>query len=220
MTNPFSTTSTDPNFMCMYFDQLANMALNNNHSRDLFQRGFVVDNKSACGLSAREKNHSDLSGSIDSRKMVLNLSASQKYIKYTWFLTFTANHSEHPGLHFLHHWKKSKAWTREIKDYKKMSMTDRIEIEKAMEESYGIHVYNNWHLAKHFLLLHIKHHISVLGTTTAIFARDEYQACEGNLSHNHLILAIDKSSMNHDSEQYIQDLIRTSAMELIKTEFA
>ena len=55
MTNPFSTTSTDPNLMCMYFDQLANMSLNNNHSRDLFQRGFVVDNKSACGLSTREK---------------------------------------------------------------------------------------------------------------------------------------------------------------------
>ena len=36
MTNPFSTTSSDPNLMCMYFDQLANMALNNNHSRDLF----------------------------------------------------------------------------------------------------------------------------------------------------------------------------------------
>ena len=97
-------------------------------------------------------------------------------------------------------------------------MIDRIEIDKAMEESYGIQIYNNWHLAKHFLLLHIKHHISVLGTTTAIFARDEYQACEGNLSHNHLILAIDKSSMNHESEQYIKDLIRTFVMEIVKTE--
>ena len=114
MTNPFSTTSSDPNFMCMYFDQLANMALNNNHSRDLFQRGFVVDNKSACGLSARDKGHTDLSGSVDSRKMVLNLSASQKYIKYTWFLTFTANHSQHLGLHFLHQWNFKKQWKKHM----------------------------------------------------------------------------------------------------------
>ena len=105
MTNPFSTTSTDPNFMCMYFDQLANMALSNNHSRDVLERGFVVDNKSSCGLGVRDKASSTLSGSVDSKRMVKNLSASQKYIKYTWFLTFTANHSAHPGLNFLHHWK-------------------------------------------------------------------------------------------------------------------
>jgi len=162
MTNPFSTSSSDPNFMCMYFDQLANMSLNNNHSRDLFQRGFVVDNKSACGLSARDKEHTDLAGSVDSRKMVLNLSASQKYIKYTWFLTFTANHSAHPGLNFLHHWKTSKVWTNCIENYTKLNFNDQKEFDKAMEEAYGIHIYNNWNLVKHLLLLHIKYHVSTL----------------------------------------------------------
>ena len=66
--------------------------------------------------------------------------------------------------------------------------------------------------------MHIKHHISILGVTTAIFARDEYQSCEGNLSHNHLILAIDKSTMNNDSENFIQDLIRTSVMKIVKAD--
>ena len=51
MTNPFSTTSTDPNLMCLYFDMLGNMVMNKCHSRDIFQRGFVVDNKSAYGMS-------------------------------------------------------------------------------------------------------------------------------------------------------------------------
>ena len=72
-----------------------------------------------------------------------------------------------------------------------ISRKDKIEYNKAMEDVYGIQVYNNWHLAKHFLLLHITHHISALGVTTAIFARDEYQSCAGNLSYNHLILIID-----------------------------
>ena len=50
-----------------------------------------------------------------------------------------------------------------------MSRKDKIEYDKAMEEAYGIQVYNNWHLAKKYLLLHIKHHISVLGVTAVIF---------------------------------------------------
>ena len=36
MANQFSTTNTDPNLMCMYSDQIANMSLNNNHSRNPF----------------------------------------------------------------------------------------------------------------------------------------------------------------------------------------
>ena len=80
MTNPFSTTSFDPNLMCMYSDQLANMALNNNHSRGLFQRGCVVDNKSACVLSTRYEGPTDFSRSVDSRKMMLNLICFGKII--------------------------------------------------------------------------------------------------------------------------------------------
>ena len=83
MTNPSSTTSTDPNFMCLYFDMLGNMVMNKCHSRDIFERSFVVDNKSAYGMSVRDQDHTKLNGSVDSRKIVLNLSASQKYVKYT-----------------------------------------------------------------------------------------------------------------------------------------
>lgn len=90
MTNPYSSTSTDSRFMCLYFDEMGNSILGNHHSRDVFQRGFVVDNKSAFGMTVRDKGHTQLAQSVDSRKMVLRLSASQKYIKWTWFLTFTA----------------------------------------------------------------------------------------------------------------------------------
>ena len=86
----------------LLFDQLANIAINGFHSRDIYQRGFVVDNKSATGLNLRDKDRKDLEGSVDSKLMVLNLSASQEYIKYTWFLTFTANQKDHPGLCHLH----------------------------------------------------------------------------------------------------------------------
>ena len=67
MTNPFSTTSTDPNLMCYYFDTLENIVLGKSYSRDIFERGFVVDDKSAYGMSVRDKNHTELVGSVDSR---------------------------------------------------------------------------------------------------------------------------------------------------------
>ena len=67
MTNPCSTTSIDPDHMCFYFDQLGNMTLNKYHSRDVFERGFVVDDKSSSGMSIRGKGTSELAGSIDSR---------------------------------------------------------------------------------------------------------------------------------------------------------
>ena len=132
MTNPFSTTSTNPNFMCLYFDQLANMSLNNNHSRDVLEREFVVDNKSPCGVGVHDKASSTLSGSVDSKRIVINLSASQKYIKYTWFLTFTANHSAHPGLHFLHKRKTSKEQT--LPNYNNLSEFEKKELNQSMEE--------------------------------------------------------------------------------------
>ena len=87
-----------------------------------------------------------------------------------------------------------------------------------MEEAYGVHVYDHWYMAKKLLLLHMKNHLTVLGTTTAIFAREEYQATAENVCHNHFILAIDKESFKNASQRYIHALIRTSAVEIIKTD--
>ena len=169
-------------------------------------------------MSVRDQDHTKLSGSIDSRKMVLNLSASQKYVKYTWFLTFTANQRDHPGLLHLHEWKNSTEWTKNILNYNSLSIFEKKELQKVMEQEYGVHLYSNWISVKYMLLKHIKEHCTVLGTTTTIFARDEYQGDAGNLSHNHLILAVDKSTMNGNTENYIQDLIHTSVLEIVKTD--
>ena len=218
MTNPCFTTSTDPDHMCFYFDQLGNMTLNKYHSRDVFQRGFVVDDKSNSGMSIRDKGTSELAESIDSRQMVQNLSASQQYIKYTWFLTLTANQREHPGISHLHHWKSSMKWTRNIKNFDSLSYFEKNEFKRAMEQAYGTHLYGNWYSVKYILLHYIKERCSILGTVLAIFARDEYQKNVGNISHNHLILAVDKRSMNKNTEHFIQDLIRTSVLETVKSD--
>ena len=97
--------------MTCYFDELGNMELCHNHSRDVFQRGFVVDNKSVTGMDMHGKGHTNLSECIDCQKMVMNLATSQKYIDWTWYLTFTLNQKKYPELCHLHKWKLSKNWT-------------------------------------------------------------------------------------------------------------
>ena len=54
--------------MSCYFDELVNMALTKYHPRDIFHRGFVVDDKSSTEISVQDKDHTSLSGSTDSQK--------------------------------------------------------------------------------------------------------------------------------------------------------
>ena len=87
-----------------------------------------------------------------------------------------------------------------------------------MEQAYGTHLYGNWNAVKHMLLHYIKERCTILGTTISIFSKYEYHKSAGNICHNHLIDAVDKSNMNNITEKFIQDLIRTSVTELIKTD--
>ena len=118
----------------------------------------------------REKGHTNLAECVDSQKMVMNLAMSQKYIDWTWFLTFTLNQKEHPGLFHIHEWKSSMKWMSNIPGYKNMSVFEKEEVKKAFEESSGSHIYSNWNAVKYLLLRHIKNQIYALGTCTAIFS--------------------------------------------------
>ena len=99
-------------------------------------------------MSIRDPDHTNLSESIDSNKMVNNLAGAQQFIPFSMFLTLTANHSIHPGLASLHAWKDSMQWIHKINGYDTMSLFDKIELKKAMEEAYGFHVYSSWNLVK------------------------------------------------------------------------
>jgi len=72
ITNHYSETSTDKNHMCFYFNHLGNMTLNSYYSR-FFEWGFALGYKSNSGISVCKKGSSELSGKIDSRKMVQNI---------------------------------------------------------------------------------------------------------------------------------------------------
>ena len=41
--------------------------MNGFHSQNIYQRGFVVDNKIVTGLNFQDKDRKDLEGSVDSK---------------------------------------------------------------------------------------------------------------------------------------------------------
>ena len=94
---------------------------------------------------------------------------------------FTANQSEHPGLSHLHQWTNSSKWTTNIPNYDSYFTYEKSEFRKTMEQTNGVHLYNNWNTVTLMLLKHIKERITVLGTASAIFGRNEYQGYVGNL---------------------------------------
>ena len=55
---------------------------------------------------------------------------------------------------------------------------------------------------------------------SAIFARKEYQTSKGNLSHSHMMIALDYKLMSVDEKKYVDNLIRASIFDIVKPEEA
>ena len=98
LTNALSATSTNPTYASYCYDKLTNLSLNHQDSRIVLNRGLTVDSNTTSGMGVRCKNDSSLFEAVDSKQMVRNLCASQKYHKMDLFLTFTCNQKKHFGL--------------------------------------------------------------------------------------------------------------------------
>ena len=96
LTDASSSIGTDPSYLSGVFDELGNVSMNRHHSRDVYDEGFVVDDASKTGMSVRNTGACHLSESVDSHKIVLRLSSSQKFFGWDLFLTDTANQSARP----------------------------------------------------------------------------------------------------------------------------
>ena len=71
------------------------------------------------------------------------------------------------------------------------------EVKMAMEDASGSLIFRNWVDVRTLILMHFKHKLSMLGTKTqALFSRDEYQPQSGNVCHEHLAIALDRSTMS------------------------
>ena len=51
---------------------------------------------------------------------------------------------------------------------------------------------------------------------SSIFARNEYQAKAGNLSHIHLILQVDYENLSAPEQKFVDDLCRCAVLDIVR----
>ena len=102
--------------------------------------------------------------------------------------------------------------------YYEMSEFEQDEVKRGVEEASAFLIFCNWVEVRTLILQYFKDHLTFLGATTAIFSRDEYQEKAGNPFHEYMVIVIDKSSMTEEAIECVQDLLRTSVMEVVRTD--
>jgi len=113
-----------------------------------------------------------------------SLCASQQYIKFDIFFTFTCAQKDFPGTSNLHHWKSSKEWESSIPDYQSMSEIEHKEFSDSIEELYSVIAFQNWMEARQLWLDHLFNDIATHGACSCLFSRCEYQKDSGNFPHD------------------------------------
>ena len=81
------------------------LSTNKNDTRMVINKGLTASIYDPGGLSLRGcGNESALLGSVDSKQMIKNLMASQKYHQFDMFVTFTCNKNLHFGTKPIKEW--------------------------------------------------------------------------------------------------------------------
>ncbi|KAL7539846.1 hypothetical protein ACHAXR_009663, partial [Thalassiosira sp. AJA248-18] len=202
LTHSSSSTSTCHNFAAFCYDIQANKVSSGIDSRIISRNGFVVDVKSKNGITARGKDETTLKESVDSHQAALDLAATQPFVSFDWFLTFTCNQSEHPGICHLHKYKESLEWTQKIPQYDKLAKWEQAEVKRSYEMAYGSVLGRSWLEVRKFWLEYLCFSTSsILAKKSRVahaFFRDEFQEKSGNLSHIHGLLALTKEDLDFD----------------------
>ena len=186
--------------------------------RTIINRG-LVDQSINSGLNIRAREDSNLTDEADGKHIVRKLCASQKYHEFDYFLTFTANMSEHFGLSSIKQWLDSGDWIENFPDFHELLPHDQEELVDGMNQAaMGLFTRNWMEVKKLFLLYLYNSDSSPYPCSDCIFARDEYQPDTGNLSHMHLMQGINKAKLTQEQKDKLDDLIRCSIFDIVRTE--
>ena len=210
LTNQFSTSSTSPSYISFQFDILSNLLMNSVDSRLVIARGLTCADGNI-GVKLKSNRETCLHDSIDSKQMVKNLCASQKYLPMHFFLTFTVNQLEHFGVKVVKQWIDGNIWTDYYEEYTDLTIKGKEIIRKAMHQAAAPILLRNWMETRTFLIDYIYGSpLSPYHPVQAIFARDEYQKDKGNLPHIHLILSVSMEKLSMAQREKLDSLIRAS----------
>lgn len=187
-----------------------------NHN-DMCQRrkGMTSSNNAAGGLDLRGKDNSSFLHSIDSPQMVRNLCSSQEYFQWDVFLTFTCNMRKHFGTRPICEWLDNFEWTNNYPHWDTYTAFQQQEITRALHQSASGLFLRVWEEVSAIFINYLSNSpSSPFPNMLATFARKEYQADVGNLSHIHLLGKLD--SLTEHGKEELFDLIRNNVIDIIK----
>ena len=214
ITNQCCSSSTNPSYISFLYDILSNLLLNSVDSRLIISRGLTCEDGNI-GIRVKSSKDTNLHDSIDSKQMVKNLCASQKYIPMHFFLTFTVNQSEHFGIKHIKRWIDNLEWVSQFKDYVNLTPTGKQNIKKSMDLAGAPILLRNWMETRTLLINYIySSPKSPYAPVNAIFSRDEYQKDKGNLPHIHMILSVKMKNLSREQRERLDNLIRASICEI------
>ena len=89
-------TSTNDRYICWSYDMMTNLATNQHDTRMVVNRGLTASKNESSGLNLRGGgDESALLDGVDSKQMIKNLMASQKYFPMDYFVTYIYNMKKH-----------------------------------------------------------------------------------------------------------------------------
>ena len=214
-----ASTSTDPRYHPFVYDMLANLSANKMDTRIILNRGLTTADDESGGLGLRGKQDESLLESFDSSTTVKNLCASQYYHKMDFFLTFTCNQKKHFGVKNVKEWIDSGAWKQYFEGFSDLTEFEVKEIEDAVIQSAATLLLRNWQEVSKLFVDYLRHSpSSPYQNVNSIFVRYEYQEEKGNLSHIHLILEVKWDELTPSQKEFLEDLIRCSALEVVRSD--
>ena len=211
-------TSTNNRYTAWSYDLLTNLATNNHDTRMVVNKGLTASNDESGGLSLRGGNkESPLLDSIDSKQMIKNLMASQRYFPFDFFLSFTCNMKLHFGTKPIKEWIDGIEWCKNFHAFGKLTEAEKMEITKSLEQAASSLLLRAWNESCRIFLDYLKlspH--SPFKDVDAFFARHEFQSSKGNLPHIHAMLKVKWHALNEEEKRFVRDLIRADVFEIVK----
>ena len=216
LTNPSLTTSSDHHYISFCYDKLTNLAANHQDTRIIIRRGLTADDKTG-GLGVRGSGDSSMLESFDSKAMVRNLCASQRYHTMTHFLTFTCNMKKHFGTKPIKEWIDCREWKKMIPNFNELTKADQEEYEACINQSASGLFTRVWEEVTNLFLDYLKNSpSSPYINVHAMFTRKEFQAMIANLFHIHLMLEVSRRRMTAAQKAFIDDLCRCSIFDVVR----
>ena len=222
------STGTNPKYIAFGYDMICNLFANHQHHEVVMNRGFTVsegEGDKPPTLTVRSKDDSTLTDSTDSMNLILNLCAAQRYHKFHFFLTFTANMKEHFGLSFIKQWIDGFGWTFNYDRYYFLSIDQQKEIRDALVQSAATIFQRNWmEVNSLFINFLMGSEESPYYPVRSVFVRKEYQDSVGNLPHIHMMLEMVTDGQNFmisdEMKKKMLELIRGSVCNIVRSDEA